>query len=142
MARQPRSLGAHPALQLGDKRRDAVLPDSQALAGRGAVDRALDREDRVDAVNRFDRQRCLPQIGELEELAPPMAPACRFGNWTRPPPGVVEIAEPGIGVGLEYPGITGQMPGGMLAAAIARVEEHRRRRVGPAKRPVVAHAGP
>jgi hypothetical protein len=39
MARQPRSLGAHPALQLGDKRRDAVLPDSQALAGRGAVDR-------------------------------------------------------------------------------------------------------
>ena len=31
---------------------------------------------------------------------------------------------------------------GMLAAAIGRVEEHRRRRIGAAKRPVVAHIGP
>ena len=56
--------------------------------------------------------------------------------------GLVELVEPGIGVGLQDSGVAGQVLRGMLAAAIRRVEEHRRRRTGAAERPVVAHIGP
>ena len=44
--------------------------------------------------------------------------------------GLVEPVEAGIGVGLHQPGVAGQMLLGMLAAAIGRVEEDRRRRIG------------
>jgi len=53
----------------------AGLAHGQTLAGRQPVDLALDREDGVDATDRLDRQRRLSQIGQLEELAPAMAPA-------------------------------------------------------------------
>ena len=46
------------------------------------------------------------------------------------------------GVGLEQPGISGQMVLRMLALAVARVMEHRRWRRGPAERPVVADIDP
>jgi hypothetical protein len=58
------------------------------------------------------------------------------------PLAIVEIAEPGISVGLKDAGVTGKMPCGVLGAAIARVEEHRRRRVRSGERPVVAHIRP
>ena len=142
MARQPGAFGAHPVFEIGDERPALSLARRQPVAGRHAVDLALDGEDRVDPPDRLDRQRRLAQIGQLEELAPAMAPARRLGDRPRLAPAVVEIAEPGIGIGLEDPGIAGEMPGGMLAGAIARVEEHRGRRVGPGERPVVAHIGP
>jgi len=56
--------------------------------------------------------------------------------------GLVQLVVAGVGVGLENPGIAGQMRLRVLAAAIARVIEHRRRRGRPAKRPVVAHIDP
>src|SRR5439155_18922524 len=46
------------------------------------------------------------------------------------------------GVGLEDPGIAGQMRLSMLAGPIARVVEHRRRRILPAERTIVAHINP
>ena len=87
-------------------------------------------------------RRLARSIGQHEELAPAMAQhaASVIGPGLRP--GIVELVEPGIGVGLQDPGVAGQMPARMLAAAVARVEEDRRRRRRAAERPVVAHIGP
>jgi hypothetical protein len=64
------ALMAHPALQLGDDRLDALLPQCEPLLGRHAIDVALDGEDRIHAVHRLDRQRRLAQIDKHEEFAP------------------------------------------------------------------------
>ena len=69
-----------------------------------------------------------------QQAASMIGPALRVG--------LVEPVEPGIGIRLHQAGIAGQVPLGMLAAAVGRVEERRRRRVGSAERPVVAHIGP
>ena len=57
-------------------------------------------------------------------------------------PGQIELVVPVIGVGLQDAGIPRQMRLRMLAPAVARVVEHRRRRTGSAKRPVVPHINP
>jgi hypothetical protein len=54
-----------------------------------------------------------------------MAPAGRLGYRAGPAPGIVEIAKAGISIGLEDAGIAGEMPVGVLAVAVARVEEQR-----------------
>ena len=56
--------------------------------------------------------------------------------------GLVELGEAGVGVGLHQSGVARQVLLGMLAATITRIEEHRRRRIGPGKRAVIAHIGP
>ena len=66
--------------------------------------------------------------------------ASRIGPGFRP--AQVELVVAVIGVGLQDAGISGQMRLRMLALAIARVIEHRRRRPRAAKRPVVAHIDP
>jgi len=142
VARQAGAFPPHPFLQLANERSDALPARRHALGRRAAVDFALDGEDRIDAADRLARQRRLAQIGQFEEVAPSMAPARGLGNRARFALSVVEIAEPGISVGLEDRGIAGKMPGGVLAVPVARVEEHRRRRIGPGERPVVAHIGP
>ena len=55
---------------------------------------------------------------------------------------LVEVVEPGIGVGLQDAGIAGQVPARVLGGAVARVAEHRRRRRRAGEGPVVAHIGP
>jgi hypothetical protein len=55
--------------------------------------------------------------------------------------GLVELAEPSMGVGLHRSGIGRQMLLRMLAATIGRIEEHGRWRIQPGKRAVVAHIG-
>lgn len=142
MARQPGAFGAHPRFEIDDDRLGFALPHRQPVAGRLAIDPALDGEDRVDAPNRLERQRRLAQIGLLKEVAPAVAPARRLSNRAGSAFAVVEIAEPGISIGLQNAGIAGEMPGRMLAATVARIKEHRGRWVGPGKRPVVAHVGP
>jgi hypothetical protein len=42
---------------------------------RHAVDLALDGEQDIDALDRFDRNRRLVDACQIEELAPPMRPA-------------------------------------------------------------------
>ena len=142
MARQPGAFGAHPVFKIGNNRPAFALPRCQPVAGREAVDRALDREELVEAPDRRDRQWCLAQIGQLEELAPAMAPTRRLGDRPGFAFAAIQFAEPGIGIGLQDAGISREMPGGMLAGAIALVEEHRGRRIGPGKRPVVPHIRP
>ncbi len=77
----------------------------------------------VDAPDRLHRQRRLPEIGQLEEVAPAMAPARRLGDRTGFAPSIVELAEPGIGIGLEDAGIAGEMPGAVLDAASSSTRE-------------------
>jgi hypothetical protein len=48
----------------------------------------------------------------------------------------------GASIGLEDPGIAGEMPVGVLAVAVARVEEQRGRRVGAGERPIVPDISP
>jgi hypothetical protein len=142
VARQSGALGAHPCFEIGDDRLAFPLPRRQAVRGRQAIDPTLDGEEFVDAPDGRDRQRRLPQIGQLKELAPAVAPARRLGDRPRLAPAVVELGEPGIGVGLQNAGIASEVPGRVFAGAVARVEEHCRRRIGSGKRAVVAHIGP
>ena len=139
---QPAALGTHPIGEVADQWHDTVLAGSTPILGGKPVDLALDREDRIDAANRFDRQRRLAQIGQLEELAAPVTPAGSLGDRPRLALGIVEFAEPGVSIGLENPRIAGEMPDGMLAVAVARVAEDRCRRVRPAERPVIADIRP
>lgn len=71
-----------------------------------------------------------------------MAPACGLDDRRRFALAVVELAEPGVSIGLENAGIVGEMPSGVLAAAIGRVEEYGCRRIRPAEWPVVADIRP
>jgi len=83
-----------------------------------------------------------------------MAPARRLGDRAGSTPGVVEIAKPGprvrplagprtgASIGLEDPGIAGEMPARVLAAAIAGVKEHRCWRVWAGERPVIPDIKP
>jgi len=88
------------------------------LLGCGAIDLALNREDRVNATYRFDGQWRFAEIGELEEFATAVAPAGSLGDRAGFALGVIEIAKAGIGVGLEDPGIAGEMPVRMLTSPI------------------------
>jgi hypothetical protein len=77
-----------PSFQLAYKRPALFLPDTQTLFDALAVDYALDVKQSVNARdglqrNRRDRRRVLAaprigsDIGQLEELAPGMAPAVK-----------------------------------------------------------------
>ena len=121
-----------PGLKLDDDGLALRLSDRQPLGGRQAEDLPLDREDGVDAQNRFQGQgidglRLLApgllvggglDIGELEELASGVRPTARFQDrpcWTA---GLVEIAIAAIGVGLQDARPGRQMSDGMGAPPI------------------------
>ena len=147
---------SHPGLQVRDQRRAELLADRLALFGAVTVDRPLDLEQHVDPADRFQCQRrdhcrllalgfatrVLGQISHDEEWAPGVDPTGRFQDRSRRAAGLVELAIAAIGVGLEDPGVVGQMRLGMLTGPIARVIEHRPRRRLPTKRLVVAHIDP
>jgi hypothetical protein len=138
---EPGPLGAHPGLKLNHQGSSPLLAPGVPLGGRQSADLALDGEDRVDPADGFDRQRSLGHVGQDEELASPVTPARRLGHRPWPARRIVEFAEFGIRIGLQDPSISGEMPSGMLAAAVTRVEEHRlagRRR----QRSVVPDIGP
>ena len=125
VTRQPGAFGTHPFFEPADQRPDPFLAGREPPLGRSGVDFAFDREDLVNTAHRFDSQRRFAEIGQHEEFAPAMAPAGRLGDRAGPAPGIVEIAKTGISIGLEDPGIAGEMPVGVLAVAVARVEEQR-----------------
>ena len=125
----PGALQAQPGLQLADEWAAALVANAHALLRRHAVDLTLDGEQGIDALDRLDRDRSLVDARQIEELAPRMCPAGRLDDLSRLAVGLVQSVEPGIGVRLHQAGVAGQMLFGMLAAAVARVEEHRRRRI-------------
>jgi hypothetical protein len=55
MARQGRTFGAHPLLEVGNEGRGVPLARDAACLDIGAVDGALQIEDRVDAPHRLQR---------------------------------------------------------------------------------------
>ena len=156
MARQANPFRPHPGFQLCDERRDAHPAHCQTLSGRVTIDLALDGEDRINAPDRLQRQRrdhagrfalrLAPGIGreisQDKERPTGMCPAGCLADWARLAIGLVQLVVAAISVGLQDPGITGQMPGGMFAPAIARIVEHRRRWVGTGKWPVIAYIRP
>jgi hypothetical protein len=112
------------------------------LLGRGTIGLALNREDRVDAAYPFDGEWRLAQIRQLKEFTTTVAPAGGLGDRVRFALDVIEIAESGISVGLEDPGIAGEVTVRVLAAAVARIEEQRRRGVRAGERLVIPDIGP
>src|SRR5258708_32285010 len=86
----------------------------------------------------------LPRSASTKNLRRPwlQQAASVIGDRAGPAPGIVEIAKAGISIGLEDPGIAGEMPVGVLAVAIARVEEQRCGRVGTGERPIVPDISP
>jgi hypothetical protein len=154
--RQLGPLLVQPAFQIGDQGCAQLLPNGTALLDALAIDRALDVEQRVDALNRFQRQRrdhagglalCLAagvggDIGHNKERPASVDPTPRLDERARFAVGLIELGVAAIGVGLEDPGIAGQMRPRMLAAPVARVIKHCRRRRRPGERPVVAQVDP
>jgi glutathione-independent formaldehyde dehydrogenase len=71
------------------------VADGEPLLRCGAIDLALNREDRVDATDRFNGERRLAQIRQLKEFAPGVAPAGRLGDRAGSAPGIIKIARHG-----------------------------------------------
>jgi len=150
MTREPAAFATHPSLEGGDQRRDPDLSDGMPLPGGQAVDVAFDRKDLIDPAHHLDGQRrprfrrgqALGNIGEHEQLAPPMSPARRLKDRAGFACRMVEIIEPGICVGLQDAGVIREMVARMLGTAVTRVEEHRRRWRRPAERLIVTHIRP
>src|SRR5207248_749808 len=124
----PGALFTQPGLQIDDERSAALIAHANAFRRRHAVDLALDGEQDIDALDRLGRDRRLVDPRQVEELAPPVRPAGGLDNWSSLAAGLVEPVESGIGVSLHQSSIARQMLPRMLAAPIARIEEHRRRR--------------
>src|SRR4051794_37191553 len=98
MAGQPGTFGAPPGLETAHERSRAPLTHGLSLSGIKAVDLPLDREDRVHAADRFERERGNGRqlaaglggdVGQHEELAPGMTPARRFDE--RPWPALAGV---------------------------------------------------
>ena len=81
-------------------------------------------------------------IGHDEERPASVHPARRLDERARLAVGLIELGVSAKSVGLEDPGIAGQVRLRMIAAPVARVIEHRRRRRRPAERSIVAHIDP
>jgi hypothetical protein len=106
------TFGAQPFFKGGDERRAPLPPRRHTLFRRPAVDLALNVEERVYPSDRLqgdrrDRRSVLAapraggDVGEFEELAPPVAPTQRLNNRSGPAIGLVEPDVAAIGVGLQ-----------------------------------------
>ena len=156
MARELGALLAHPGLELGDERGTLGLARREPLIGVEAVDGTLDLEQRVDAPDGLERDGgdhggvlsfglasgARGDVGQHEELAPAMGPAARLQDKAWTSIGFVELAESAVSVGLQDPGVRGEMALRMFASSITRVVEHGRGRCSAAEGPVVAHIDP
>lgn len=69
-------------------------------------------------------------------------PAGRGEDRRWPAARIIEAVEAGVGVRLHDPDEGGKVPLGVLAAAVGRVEERRRRRARAGERPIVADVDP
>jgi hypothetical protein len=125
----------------------------QALLRTLTIDRPLEIEQRVDPLDRLQRQRrdrrrvfaafgIGRDIGQDKELATRMSPTGCVGDPARLTIRPIQPVVSCEGVGLEDAGKAAQVLFGMLTAAIARVVEQRRRGRRPAERPVIAGINP
>jgi len=131
------ALGAHPALERGDKgtlffwRAAKRLAAARPLVSRSRANNCVDAFDNLQS-DRRDRRRspaaqCIDcDVPQLQELAPGVAPAQNFEDW-----GCLALAKIEAIVALEYvglqnAGVSGQVPLGMRARPIARGAKQRR----------------
>ncbi len=115
------------------------LPNRKALLSRQTIDGPLGVVDRIDAPHRLRREWGTGQLGQVEQLASPVPLRCHstccargtLGSSAQQPAsvtglgfatGMVELGEPGVGVGLQDPGIGGEVPLRVLAPSIRKRE--------------------
>ena len=117
------------------------------------IDAALNVEQRVNALERFKRdrrdRRCIlpaPSIGgdvcQLEELPSRMGPAECGGDWPVRARGVVQLVVAAISIGLQDAGEAVKVERRMLMPAITRSIKKSCRRRTSRERPIIAHIGP
>jgi hypothetical protein len=120
---------AHPAFQISDHWRTEFPPNSAALLGTLAIDRAFDLEQGVDATDRLKGQRrdryrgftlrfatgILGYIRHDEERAAGMDPAGRLQDRPRFAIRLVKPVVSAISVGLENP-IPHRLAGSIFAS--------------------------
>ena len=151
--RQQRTFAPQPALEVCNQGRGQALAHLQPRRRGVAVDGALDLEQRVDALHRFEgdgrdvlRRLALADIGfhvgEFEELAARVRPAQRRCHRPGLSAGIVELIVAGIGIGLQDPLPALQVTGRVFPAPVAGEAEDDGRRGGPTKGPVIADIGP
>ena len=100
MAGRPGTGAPHPAFQLRHQRCHMSLPHGQALLCRQPIDGAFGIEDRIDPTH-LGRQRCTCELRQVEQLASSVASAAGLRHRTRSAAGMIQLSEPGIGVGLQ-----------------------------------------
>ncbi len=94
LRRQLLTLCDEPDLEFVDQRTEMSLANGEPLGGRPAVDLALDGEEGVDPRDRFRGDRCLGDLGEVEQLASRMGEASGLDDRSRVAAGLVEAVEP------------------------------------------------
>src|SRR5579862_6216974 len=107
-----------------------------------AYDLDCDRRDGDILLARSLEPRALLQVGHGEEWSARMHPACGLLDRLRLAGCCVELAVAVEGIGLEDAAVAGEMCLRVLTLSIARVVEHRCRRVRSAERPVIPHIDP
>ena len=132
------------------------LADCAALVGALAIDVPLDGEQGVDLANHLEGDgrdhdgllafRLAPsgrlKVGVDKERSAGVGPTSRLLNGARLTIGRIELAVAAERVRLENSGPRGEMGLRMIAAAIAGVIEHRRRRPRAAERLIVEDVNP
>ena len=124
-ARETGPLLAQPGFQRHRQGCTLFPAHPQTLFRALAVDAAFDVEQRVDALDRFERDRrdrrrvlAAPGIGrdvrELEELPPSMRPAQCGGDRPLRTRGIVQLVVAAIGVGLQDTGEAVKVARGIL----------------------------
>ncbi len=150
------SLARCSRIQLCDKRCAELLSDSPSLLGALAIDRSLDLKQSVEPLDRLqgqrrNRRRCfalrrsagiLGDIRQDEERATCVDPTRGFQNGSGLAIGLVQLVVAAVGVGLEYPRVTGEVGLWTFGGAVSRVVEHRHRRCGAAEWAIVAQVNP
>jgi hypothetical protein len=112
-----------------------------SLVRRPAVDLTLDRKQRIDALDRLDRDQPLPQLGQFKEFPPRMRPARCLSGGADHAPWFIQLREAGIGIRLQDPAVVLQERLRMLTLAVGRVEIHGCRPVGSGEGTVIAQHG-
>ena len=119
-------------VERGAKRRHQrprpLLADASSDVGGLAAYLGFDRVELADPVEQIGGERCGLLLVALEQLAPKMRPVSDLGD---PPIGVVRV-EPGISVGLEKAGESGELALRVDAGAVGaeRIPGKRRRGCG------------
>ena len=126
-----------PIPQIGEQRCTFHLSDSQAGIGWPSADHRLDRIQRGDALQCFQRQRRLGGGVHVEEFPPRVRQTCCFGHVALVQPGISRIP-----VRLQNAVERGEVRPWVFALTVRAVVIDHRRCGCAGKWPVIAHVAP